>query len=95
MLAGPVLEKALLGAIVGRAGETGQVNQQRNLGDGLVHGLWWQIQVEVHFAVGRLGRVAGFEQLAPERGNRCLCCHGHDGLCVCVSLSRVSILGGE
>lgn len=40
MLAGPVLEKALLRAIVGRAGQSGQINQQRDLGDGLVHGLW-------------------------------------------------------
>ena len=77
MLAGPMLEKPLLGAIVGRAGQTGQVNQQRHLGDGLIHGLWWQVQVKVHLAVGGLGRMAGLEQFASERGNRCFCCHGH------------------
>lgn len=77
MLASPVLKKALLGAIVGRAGQAGQVNQQRDLCDGFIHGLWWEIQVEVHLAVGGFGRVAGFEQFAPERGNRCFCCHGH------------------
>lgn len=92
MLAGPVLEKALLRAIVGRAGQSGQINQQRDLGDGLVHGLWWQIQVEVHLAVGGFGRVAGFEQLAPERGNRCFCCHGH--FCFFLVSSCVYILGG-
>lgn len=63
LLAGAVLEEALLRAIIGSAGQTGQVNQH---GDLLGLGLWGQVEVEGHFAVCGGGIVAKLEELAAE-----------------------------
>ena len=74
-LARRMLEEALLGAIVRRAGKPGEIDQHGYLGSsstalaGALHGLRWQIQVEVHLASCRTGLMAQFQQLAAERGD--------------------------
>ena len=74
-----MLEKALLRAIVCRAGQTGQVNQQRQLLAGRLVCLWWEVQVEGHLAVCGFGGMAELEKLAAKGGN---CGFGCDGHCV-------------
>ena len=37
-----------------------------------------EVQVEAHFAVGRLGGMTELEELAAERGDCCLSGDGHD-----------------
>lgn len=69
LLAGAVLEKALLGAVVGRAGQPGQINQDGDLLGRVLEGLWGQVEVEGHFAFGGGGGMAELEQLAAEGGN--------------------------
>ena len=64
----PVLEKALFRAIVGGAGQTGQIDQYGHL---LGLGLRRQVEVEVHFAAGSGGGVAKLEQLAAKGGDGC------------------------
>lgn len=74
-----MLEEALLGAIIGRAGESGQVDQERHFLRGRLGGLGREIKVEVHLALGRGGGMAELEELAAEGGD---CCFGCDGHCV-------------
>lgn len=82
VLACTMLEKALLGAVIRRAGQTREVNEQRNLLGGLADGLRGEVQVEAHFAVGGLGGMAELEELAAERRDCCFGCDGHGELCV-------------
>lgn len=76
LLAGGVLEEALLGAVIGRASQTGQIDQE---GDRLVRGKSGQKEVEGHLGAGCSRIVAQLEQLAAERGDRSLGGDGHDG----------------
>lgn len=55
LLAGAVLEKALLGAVIGGAGQTGEVDQYR---DFLCLGLRGQEEVEFHLAFCGCGGMA-------------------------------------
>ena len=73
-----MLEEALLGAIVGRAGQTGQVDEDGDFLRGVLEGLGRQVEVEGHFATGGGGGMAELEQLSAEGGDGCLRCDGHD-----------------
>ena len=84
-LAGGVLEETLFGAVVGRAGEAGEVDEQGHffaecgcggLGLGLGLGLRGQVEVEGHFAAGGGGVVGEFEEFAAEGGDCCFCFYG-------------------
>ena len=70
-----MLEETFLGAVVGRASQTGQVDQNGDLGS--FEGLRGQIEVERHLGLGGCGIVAQFEQLAAKRGDGGLGCDGH------------------
>ena len=78
LLARCVLEETLLGAIVARAGQTGEVYQEGDSVEGVHGGLRGQVEVEDHFAVGGGGIVGDFEELASEG---CDCCFSLDGHC--------------
>lgn len=75
MLTSAMLEEALLRAIVGRAGQARQVNQERDFLRRL--GLWGEEEVEVHFAFGGGSGMAELEEFAPKGGDCCLGCDGH------------------
>ena len=78
LLASAVLEKALLGAILGGAGQAREVDEDGHfLGCCAGEGLWGEEEVEAHFAVGGGCGMAEFEELAAERGDCCFCCDGH------------------
>lgn len=77
-----MLEEALLGAVVGCAGEAGQVDEDGDLLGGVLEGLGGQVEVEVHLAFCGGGGMAQLEQLAAKRGNCGFCGDGHD----CVTL---------
>lgn len=64
MLAGCTLEKPLLRTVVACARQTREVNQQRNFNKGIFAGLRWDVEVEVHFALGAGSIVGDFEELA-------------------------------
>lgn len=75
-----MLEEALLGAIVGGAGETGQVDEDGDFLRGVLDGLGRQVEVEGHFAAGGGGGMAELEELSAKGGDGCLRCDGHDVL---------------
>lgn len=71
-----MLKEALLGAVVARASQSGQVDEKGDLlRRGLVR-LRWQVEVEVHLAVGCGGIVGELQQLSAKRGD---CRLGRDG----------------
>lgn len=77
-----MLEKALLRAILRRAGQSGQVNQhgdRAGRGAVAVDCAGGQVQVEGHFAAGGGGIVGEFEQFAAERGDPGFFGDGHGG----------------
>ena len=74
MLAGAVLEKAFLAAIVGSAGQAGEPDEE---GDFLVGGLRGHVQVEGHLAAGGFGLVGAFQELAAEAGDGGFGGNGH------------------
>jgi hypothetical protein len=87
-----VLEKALLRAIVSRTGQTGQVNQQRQLLAGCLVCLWWEVQVEGHLAICGFGGMAELEKLAAKGGN---CGFGCDRHCVLALKRRMGLMARE
>lgn len=71
------VEEALLGDIVGRAGEARQVDEHRGwLGGG---GARREEEGEVHVGAGCGGLVGELEELAPEGGDGGIGGEGHDG----------------
>lgn len=72
-----MLEEALLRAVLGRAGQTGQVDQEGDL-LGRVLGSLGQVEVEVHLAASGGGIVAQLQQLAAEGGDGGLGGDRHD-----------------
>lgn len=58
LLTRAVLKESLFRAIVGRAGQSTQIDQQRHLLGAIGKGLRRQVEVEVHFAGGGFGIVA-------------------------------------
>lgn len=74
LLASTVLEEALLGAVLGGACQTGEVNQH---GDLLGLGLRGQIEVEFHLAFCGGCGMAELEQLAAEGGDGSSCGDRH------------------
>lgn len=75
-----MLEKALLRAILRRAGQSRQINQHGDLASrAAVDSTGRQVQVERHFAAGGGGIVAELKQLAAEGGDTGLFSDaGHD-----------------
>lgn len=82
LLAGLVLEEALLRAVVAGARQARQVEQHGHLLRHLLRGesLRRQVQVQRHLAVGRLGLVRQLQKLAAKRGDGRSRREGH---CVC------------
>lgn len=80
LLARGVLEEALLGTIVPRARQTGEVDQEGGSVEGVRGSLRGQVEIEGHFAVGGGGIVGEFEELATEG---CDCCFGLYRHCRC------------
>lgn len=78
----PVLEEALLRAIVGRARQARQVDQHRDFLGRRARGLRREVEVEVHFAAGGCGGMAQLEELAAEGGDGGFGGDGHGG-CGC------------
>ena len=72
-----MLEETFLGAIVARAGETGEVYEDGHSMEGVHGGLRRQVEIEGHFAVGGGGIVREFEELASEGCDCCFCLEGH------------------
>lgn len=72
-----MLEEALLRAVLGRASQTGQVDQEGDL-RGRVLGSLGQVEVEVHLAASGGGIVAQLQQLAAEGGDGGLGGDRHD-----------------
>lgn len=79
-LARAVLEEALLGAVLRRAGQPRQVDQDGHFLGRVLDRLRWQVQVEGHLAVGGRRLVRELEQLASKGGDARLCRHGHGRL---------------
>ena len=70
-----MLEEPFLGAIVARASEAGEVEEDgRGFGGG---GLGWEVEIDFHLAGGGSGFVGQLEQLAAEAGDGCRCFEGH------------------
>lgn len=90
-----MLEEALLGAIVRRAGESGQVNQEGHFLRGCLQGLRGQVEVETHFAVCRGCGMAELEELAAERGDGCFGCDGHFACQLSVCLPKCQVAGSR
>jgi len=65
-----VLKEALFRAIVARACQTGEVEQNRDFGTGIQR-LRREIEVESHVRVRARRLVLQLQQLAAERGNGC------------------------
>lgn len=83
LLAGLVLEEALLGAVVAGARQAGEVEEN---GDLLRHllcreGLRGQVEVQRHLAVGRLRLVGELQKLAAKRGDGRSRGEGHCVVC--------------
>ena len=72
-----MLEEALLRAVLGRASQTGQVDQEGDL-RGRVLGSLGQVEVEVHLAASGGCIVAQLQQLAAEGGDGGLGGDRHD-----------------
>lgn len=89
----PMLEEALLGAIVGRAGESGQVNQEGHFLRRCLEGLRGQEEIEAHFAVGRVRGMAKLEKLAAKRGYGCFGCDGHFASHLSICLAKCQVAG--
>lgn len=70
-----MLEEALLRAVVGRAGQPGQVDENGDLlaGDSLRR----EVEVERHLAFGGSRGMAQLEQFAAEGGDGSLCGDSH------------------
>lgn len=81
LLAGSVLEEALLRAVVSCAGQPGEVDED---GDLLLECLGREEEVEGHLAVCGRGIVGELEQLAAEGGDGCFGCDGHCECVLCV-----------
>lgn len=81
LLAGLVLEEALLGAVVASASQAGQVEQHGHLLGHLLRreSLRREVQVQRHLAIGRLRLVGELQKLAAERGYGCSRREGHCG----------------
>lgn len=74
-----MLEESFLRAIVTRTCESGQPNEQRNLVQWVLGGLWREVEVEFHLAA-KCGRLMGeLQQLASEGSYGCLCSDRHFG----------------
>ena len=74
LLTGFVLEETLLGPVVTRAGQSGQIDQQRYPLQGCLR---WEVEIEGHLALRARGIVGQFEELAAERGDGCFGLNGH------------------
>lgn len=73
-----MLEEALLRAVLGRASQSGQVNQKGDLLGRVLVGSLGQVEVEVHLAASGGGIVAQLQQLAAEGGDGGLGGDRHD-----------------
>lgn len=85
-----MLEEALLGAIVGCAGEAGEVDEDGDLRGWVLEGLWGQVEVEVHFAFRGGGGMAQFQELAAEGGDCGFCGDGHGAVVLMATVSTES-----
>lgn len=74
-----MLEKPFLRAIVRCAGEPGKIYQDRYFLFRILYGLWRQIEVECHFAVGSGSIVSKLQELPAKGGDGCFGCDGHVG----------------
>ena len=72
-----MLEEALLGAVLGGAGQTREIDEDGDLGGGVLEGLRGQVEVEAHFTFGGGGGVGKLEELAAEGGDGGFCRDGH------------------
>lgn len=74
-----MLEEALLGAVLGGAGQTREVDEDGHLSGRVLESLRGQIEVEAHFTFGGGGGVGELEELTAEGGDGGFCCDGHGG----------------
>ena len=82
LLAGTVLEEALLRTVVTSAGQARKIDQDGDLGSRALESLRRKEQVKLHFAIGGSSLVGKLQELASERGNGGSGFDGHD-LCSC------------
>jgi len=82
LLAGTVLEEALLRTVVTSAGQARKIDQDGDFGSRALESLRRKEQVKLHFAVGGSSLVGKLQELASERGDGSSGFDRHD-LCSC------------
>ena len=70
-LRGAVLEEALFRAVLGGAGQAGEVDQEGDFGGRGGEGFWREVEVQGHGGCGGCGVVGQLEELAAEGGDGC------------------------
>ena len=78
-LRGAVLEEALLGAVVARAGEAGEEEEHGHFVQGVEGCGWGEEEVQRHVAGGGFGRVGELQELAAEGGDGGFGLESHGG----------------
>ena len=68
-----MLEEAFFCSIVSGAGETSEVDYEWDFMKGIDRGLWGQVKIEAHLAIGGSSIVDKLEELTTKRGDCCLC----------------------
>lgn len=67
-----MLEEAFFCSIVSGAGETSEVDYKWDFMKRIDGGLWGQVKIEAHLAIGGSSIVSKLEELTPEGGYCCL-----------------------
>ena len=67
-----MLEEAFLCSIVSGASKTGEIDYKWDFVKGIDGGLWGQVKIEAHLAIGGSGIVGKLEELTPKGGDCCL-----------------------
>ena len=65
-MAGCMLEESLFCSIISGAGKTGEVDHQGDFMKRIDGGLWGQVKIEAHLAIGGTSIVDKLEELTPE-----------------------------
>ena len=67
-----MLEEPFFCSIISGAGKTGEVNHKWDFLKRINGGLWGQVKIEAHLAIGGSSIVDKLEELTPKGSNFCL-----------------------
>ena len=67
-----MLEESLFCSIISGAGETGKVDHEWDFMKWIDGGLWGQVKIEAHLAIGGTSIVDKLEELTPKGSDCCL-----------------------